>query len=474
MKNEISLKKAAVINGAGKYSKIFLSVIVNAVLARLLTPNDFGIVAIITVFSTFFSTFSDMGFGVAVVQNKELTKSEIEDIYSFTIYMSFILAIIFDLAAYPISLFYKNRIYINLSLLLSLSLFFNAINMVPNGILNRQKKFKVIAVRTFVVYLISAILTILAAFWGFRYYALILQAILSSFFSYMWNYLTLKPHFKLKFKMSSVNKVLGYSSYQFAFNVVNYFSRNLDNLLTGKFMGNTNLGYYDKAYTLMLYPVNNLTGVISPVLHPILSDFQNNKDIIYKKYLKVFKFLFCLGVFVTCICFLCSKEIITIMYGNNWNKSIICFQLLSIAILPQMLNSSASGIFQALGNTRLLFQNSCINTFITIVAILIGVFCGKDIMQLSFWVSIAYICHFITVFFMLITMGFKFSMFKFIKDNRQEILILIMLSLSVLLYPLRIDNIILAFLSKLTYLFAVFIVLLIITKEYKIFIRIIR
>ena len=73
MADGMSMKKAAIINASGKYSKVFLSVFVNAVLARILSADDYGIVAVITVFSTFFTTFSDMGFGAAIIQKKELT-----------------------------------------------------------------------------------------------------------------------------------------------------------------------------------------------------------------------------------------------------------------------------------------------------------------------------------------------------------------------------------------------------------------
>ena len=104
-------------------------------------------------------------------------------------------------------------------------------------------------------------------------------------------------------------------------------------------MGSAELGYYNKAYTLMLYPVNNLTGVISPVLHPILSDYQKQLDVIYKKYMKIVRLLACIGLYVAPVCFLAAEELIAILYGPNWGKSVVCFQLLAIAIIPQMINS---------------------------------------------------------------------------------------------------------------------------------------
>lgn len=470
----MNIRKAALINAVGKYAKILLTVIVTAILARILSASDYGIVAVITVFSTFFTTLSDMGFGPAIIQNKDLTDKDIDNIYSFTVYISVALMILFALFSIPIAMFYNNRVYIPLGQMLSVSLLFNALNMVPNGILNRDKKFVSIAVRTVVVYVGAAVITVILALMGWRYYALAVQAILSAFFTFVWNYATTKPRFRLKFDMSSIRKVLNYSGYQFAFNMVNYFSRNLDNLLTGKFLGNAELGYYNKAYELMLYPVNNLTGVISPVLHPILSDYQKQLDVIYKKYMRILKLLACIGIFVSPFCVLAANEIITILYGSNWHSSVICFQILAIAIIPQMINGSVGSIFQAIGNTRLLFINSCINTFITVVAILIGVVGGKSIIALSYGVAIAYLCHFATAFTMLIKLGFHYRISDFIKELIPDMVILLIMVGAVVFYPFSISGIFMSVIVKGLYLGVIYCIALFLTKEYKVYFMIFR
>lgn len=470
----MEIKKAAFINAAGKYSKIFLSLIVNAVLARILSAEDYGVVAVITVFSTFFTTFSDMGFGPAIIQNKDLTEKDVNNIYSFTVYISFALMLLFAICAFPIAAFYGDKVYVTLGQMLSVSLLFNALNMVPNGILNRDKKFVSIAIRTVVVYVGSAIITVVLAFMGLRYYALAIQAALTALFTFVWNYTTTELKFIFHFEMESIKKVLNYSGYQFAFNLVNYFSRNLDNLLTGKFMGSAELGYYNKAYTLMLYPVNNLTGVISPVLHPILSDYQKQIDVIYKKYMKIVRLLACIGLYVAPVCFLAAEELITILYGPNWGQSVVCFQLLAIAIIPQMINSSAGSIFQAIGNTKLLFTNSCINTCITVIAIIIGVFYGKNIQLLSMCIAIAYLCHFATAFTMLIKIGFKYKVTDFLKELMPEGFILLVMFIAVYMYPFHVDGMILSALMKCIYLGVIYAFTLFVSKEYKLFISIIK
>ena len=274
--------------------------------------------------------------------------------------------------------------------------------------------------------------------------------------------------------MLSIKKIIKYSGYQFAFNMVNYLSRNLDNLLTGKLLGNAELGYYNKAYTLMLYPVNNLTGVVSPVLHPILSDYQNQINIIYKKYMKIVRLLMCIGIYVAPVCYLGANEIINILYGDNWNDSIVCFQYLAIAIIPQMINSSAGAIFQAIGNTKILFINSCINTGITVSGILIGILIGKNIAILSLCVAVSYLCHFITAFFMLIKLGFKYRIIDFIKELLPEMFILGIMIVGTVFYPLSVANIWLSIVLKCVYLGIIFIIGLLVTKEYKLFLSVLK
>ena len=138
----ISIKKAVMINFISKYSNIITQMLISVILARLLTPNDYGIVAVISVFTTLFGLIANMGIGPAIIQNKELKKEEIEDIFSFTIYVSLFVAISFGIFSIPISIIYKNNIYLPIGSLLSLSIFFNALNMVPNALVSKEKNLK--------------------------------------------------------------------------------------------------------------------------------------------------------------------------------------------------------------------------------------------------------------------------------------------------------------------------------------------
>jgi PST family polysaccharide transporter len=465
----MGLKKAAIINAMGKYSVIVIQLFVTAILSRILSAEDYGVIAIVTVFTTFFSTLANMGFGTAIVQIKELKNEEVNDIFSFTFYASSALSIIFSLFSFVIAWFYNDNLYIPVSVLLSISLFFSTLNMVPNGILNRDKKFTTIAIRNIIVYCVIAVIEILLAKLGFKYYAIVIGGIISAFFSFIWNYLTTGVKFKFKFNVESIKKVLNYSGFQFASNFVNYFANNLDNLLTGKLFGAAELGYYSKAYSLILYPVNNLTGVISPVIHPILSDYQNNKEVMYKKYMQIVKLLSLIGIYVEAVCFFCSDEIVTIMFGSNWSSTAECFKLLSVCILFRMINSASAGIFQALGNTKLLFENGLLNTIITVIAILVGVFAFGNIVGLALCVGIAYVIHYLTASWMLIRMGFELRMKDYYRELKFEVLIFFILGIASLIFNITVESVIISLCIKVFYLTLIYIVLLVITKEFKVY-----
>jgi len=402
---KMGIAKATLINGGAKYINVFFMILANAVLSRLLSPDDYGKVAIITVFVTFFMTFSDMGLGAGVVQNKDLSEEDITNIFSFSFYLSVSIALLFTFVSYPISWFYNEYEYVKIGRLLAISLFFNAFSMIPNACLMKDQRFLLTGVRTIVSYALSYLIAIILAYNGAKYYSLVWQSILYAVITFWWNIKCTKLHFKFTFKYSSVSKIISYSSYNFGFDFLEYFVRNMDSFLTGKFMGSAMLGYYNKAYSLMLYPVVYLTNVIASVLHPILSDYQNDKEYIWRKFITVFKVLSLLGAFISVFCFFGAKEIIYILYGEKWGLSIPCVQMLSISVWFQMTSTSYDGIYRSLGKTKLLFKTAMIFVPVQLVCIVIGCL-SKNLIILSVAVTLAYILKFLITTYSLVKKGF--------------------------------------------------------------------
>jgi PST family polysaccharide transporter len=204
---EISIKKAVLINAASKYSGIVLNLVFIAILSRILTPEDYGIVAIITVFTAFFSILSDLGMGTAVIQNKTLTGIEINHIFTFSIYIAVGLGAVFCLFGFPLAWLYQNKVYIPIACIRALSLFFNTLNMIPNALLLKEKRFLLTSIRLIVVTIVTYGGTIVLALWDFKYYALIIQSILSAMLTFFWNMKSVKLRPVIKINFEYIQKI---------------------------------------------------------------------------------------------------------------------------------------------------------------------------------------------------------------------------------------------------------------------------
>lgn len=461
-----SFKDAILVTFIFKYSSVLINLLGNAFLARILTPNDFGIVSMVNVFVVFFSLLSDMGFGAAIIQNKTLDKLDIDSIYSFMIYFGVVLAVIFSIIFYPISIVLNESLYISIGRILSLSLFFNTANIIPNALIMRDEKFRTIGIRTVTISIVGNIIALFLALRGWRYYSLIGQTLFNSFILYIWNYSSTRPRFILKFKLNSLRKIGNYSLYLFFYNVINYFSRNMDNLLIGKFMGNIPLGYYDKAYKLVMYPVQNLTYVINPVLHPLLAKDQGEKKIIYKKYLSVLKILSLLGVFFTIYFVFSSREIILIFFGEQWEMAVTCFKILSCSLWFQMTSSTVGIIYASLNRTKQGMISALIFVPIQIILFIIAVLFGKiEYVALAALVGIS--VKFFVEYFMLVKVGFGYKLIGFYKNFICEIIMFLVMAICMAgLGRIKIQNILLSAVIKFVVVSLIYLIMLFTTKQY--------
>lgn len=375
-----------------KYSNVVVQLAVTMVLARLLTPEEFGTVAIVTVFTSFFSILADVGISTAIIQYKDLTSEDHDALFAFSILLGVGLAVVFCLLSLPISLIYDDSRLVPLCCLASLSVLFASANMAPNGVLLHERRFAAVSARLVVASVASGALAIGLAAKGAGCYALVWQAVASSAVILVWNWAATKLKVTNWHFVAPLRRIWRYSIYQAGFSTINYFARNLDNLLVGGIMGSAQLGYYDKAYKLMGYPINYLTGIFSDVLQPYLSEYQDDKPRLYQSWLGICRVLALAGMLVTAMFVCFPEEIVLVMYGDQWNFAAPVVAMLGISVGVQMVNSTSGAIFQSAGRTDVLFRSGIICTCVSLVAILGGVASGS-IALLGLYVSLAYVVH---------------------------------------------------------------------------------
>ena len=413
--------KSEMINGVywsaiQKYSGFFVQLIVSAVLARLLSPEDFGVIAISTVIIAFFSLFTDMGIGAAIVQNRNLTKDDLNSLFSLGIYMGLFLAVLFCVLSYPIALMYENYTLLPICLLLSINLLFASWNIVPNALINKEKRFKFIAKRTLALQVVCGIVSVLAAYHGAGVYALVISPIVTSMGVFVWNYIQYDLHFMVKVNMVSVKKILSFSLYQFLFGFINYFSRNLDKLIMGRYYSMGDLGYYEKSYRLMTLPLGYVTNVITPVMHPILSSLQDDYASLADKHNKIIRILAVLSFPIGVFLYFSAKNIIMVVYGSQWVQAVPVFEILALSLPLQMILSSIGAIYQAAGKTNWLFYGGISNTMITVTGFILATVFYRTIDAMAWAWDITLVLNMIVSYVILYRFVLKSPLLVFAKQ----------------------------------------------------------
>lgn len=447
--SEIGIKQAAIYNAIAKYGTMVVQLVLTMILSRLLLPEAFGVIAIITVILGFLNLLSDMGIGINIIQHPDMPKEDIYRLFSFSGVVSIFLALCTIGMAYPLAIIYEDDIYISLCLMVSFVTIFHTLNIIPNAILRRDKKFKIIAIRGIVCSLTSGCIAVVLAWIGWGVYALVSQSIFSALFVLCWNYF-LNPLKFRSFKINEIMKLLGrYSLYQVLFNFLNYFTRNLDNLIIGKYFGSVNLGYYSRSYHLYLYPNTIFSSILTGVLHPFIRDYKNNYSKMYKKYLHIVKLLSVIGVFTMIVTFCSAKEIIILLFGTNWEPAGIYLKCLSICMWTQMMSSVPGSIFLGLERTDQTFKCGIINLALIIISIFIGIY-FNSLFILSLSVGISYILIFLITNYILLKKTMGLSIWPFLKHLANDGIFAFSFSAATLFIPLISDNIVISLIFKLS------------------------
>lgn len=438
------IKKGLVYTIIGKFGNIFIMLLLDMILSRLLTPYMYGIVAILTVFIVFFQLLSDMGLGPAIIQNQMLNERDIQLLFNLSIYVAAGLAILFGMLGIPLQYQYHIQHMSQFTWVLSIAVFFYAAIIVPNAVLSKSKMFKIMNINSLLATACGGLVGIIIAVNGGGVYSLFMNTIISSSFLFCFNFKRSHLKFTFKLELLPIQKVFRFTINQMGFNVVNYFSRNLDELLIGKYLTAGDVGSYNKSYRLLMYPASMLGGILNPVLLPIMSDYQNNVPAIKKLYIKtqsvLSDFVFPLSVFLS----FAARDIILIMYGSQWAAAIKPFEILSLSVWAQVLNITAGTIFQVRNMTSRLFYTGLISAGLIVTAIIMGIL-KHSIVSIALYLTFAFAINTVIVLYMVMKNAFYDSMFTILRNLYIPVLISVVLYLLYDVYNnyIEINNLIL-------------------------------
>ncbi|MCL1106149.1 oligosaccharide flippase family protein [Shewanella algicola] len=387
-----------------------------AIYARLFTPEQFGIIASIQVFVIFFQMLADVGIGPAIINEENFSSEKRDGIFSVTAVIGCILSIVFFFFSYALNYFYGGYEYQDIAFFVCIAIFFNSLNIVPITAMNKDAKFIHIAIVDILVECISLALVYALFTNGYGLLSLAARPAVQGFtrFTFIWiisiNTQIGRPYFGIE--LHHIKSILSFSLYQFGFNFINYFSRNLDNILVAKYFGMVSVGMYDKAYQLMRYPLMVTTFAMTPAIQPVLTKYRNDKSKVIKEHNLLTSRLLALSLPISVFIYINCNSVILFLFGSQWLAIEPLVKIFTFIIPVQAVLSTTGSFFQVMNKPRLLFISGFVSAILNIAAIVVGVYIG-EVEYLALGLVFAYCVNFFQAYFILFKFCFKNSPINF-------------------------------------------------------------
>lgn len=343
---------------ASQASRQAFQFIIAAILARLLTPQDFGLVGMITVFTGLASILAEMGVGAAIIQRQNLAEEDYSSAFWLSIGISLIITFAMILVAPYIALFYHQPILKSMLWIFSLNFVLAGLATVQQAILMKSMNFRAIAIRDVTAVVVGGVVGIVSAVSGWGSWSLIAQlmAFTAVRTALMWAISPWRP--SLYFKWVSIKKIWGFSAHMTGFQIAGFASRNIDFLLIGKLLGAAELGLYALAYKLMLFPLQNISWSIGRVAFPAFSTIQNDLEKVRANYLRMVKAIAAVTLPLMGLIYLTADEFVQLVYGDKWTRAIPLIKILSFCGMMQSISTTCGTVFQSQGRPDLQWKFS--------------------------------------------------------------------------------------------------------------------
>lgn len=359
-----------------RFGTMGISFVSNIILARLLTPEDYGCIGMLMIFILIANTFIDGGFGSALIQKKEPSQKDYSTIFYWNILISVILYTVLYVCAPVIASFYDISLLSFVLRVQGIVLVINALSIIQSTQLRKQLKFKKIASINITSAVISVIIAIILAYRGWGIWSLVAQQLLFSFFNALFLWILNKWFPSLVFSRKSFSKLFGFGTYILFSNLFNTFCNNIQGVLIGKFFSPMILGYYTQSRKLEEVASTSISNVMDQVSYPIFSEYQNDK-VALGNILK--KFILSLAYFsipLMTVLILIARPLIVLVYSAKWEPCVPYFQILCIAGIAVSLQGVNYYAVAAIGKSKELFIRTIIIRTIGLIIVTFGLVIG--------------------------------------------------------------------------------------------------
>lgn len=365
------------------------------ILARLLTPRDYGLVGMITIFITIAQSFVDSGFSQALIRKKACSDEDYNTVFYFNIIISILFYLLLFFSAGLIADFFQQNELRNIIKVMGLNVLINGFGIIQEVQLKKDIDFKTQTKISVIASTTSGALAIYLAYIGFGVWSLVWRAMSNNLIRIilLWFWQKWRP--KLMFSLKSFKELFNFGSKLLASGLLNTIFENLYSLVIGKYFSAQQLGYYTRALTFAYLPSANISGVIQRVSYPVLAKIEDDHNAVKSVFKKLLKNTMFITFILMLIMAAIAKPLILTLIGAKWLQSAIYLQLLCFTYMFYPLHSLNLTVLNVKGRSDLFLKLEVIKKILVIPVLLIGILWGIIPMLIGMIISsfIAYLLN---------------------------------------------------------------------------------
>jgi O-antigen/teichoic acid export membrane protein len=367
--------------------KFLLSMASTMILARLLTPRDFGLVAMVTTVTSFLGVFKDAGLSIATVQRERITHAQVSNLFWINIAVSAATTLTLATAAPVIAQFYHTPRLISIALLLSLTFLISGSTIQHQALLKRQMRFKALAVIEVGSMAVGVLVGILMALLGCGYWSLIGSSLSMETVSLAltWSISRWRP--QLPARRSGIGPLVSFGTNRVAGDFIASVARGCDNLLIGRFYGSAAVGLYSRASVLLIRPLEQFLGPINSVFIPALSRLQSQPLRYRSTFLRLYEAIALTAFLFTGLFLAVAHPLTLVLLGPKWEQAAVIFGGFTIAALCIPLANASTWLFISQGRGRDMLIAQSINACVIVLSFIMGLRYGPVGVAIAFSVS---------------------------------------------------------------------------------------
>lgn len=360
-------------NTIGRFSTQGVGFIIGVLLARVLSPADYGVVGMIGIFLAIAQTFIDSGFASALIRKKDCTNADYSTAFYFNIAVGAICYIVLFLSAPLIADFFETPILKDIVRVLGINLFLGSLTIVQGAKLTAAVDFKSQAKINLAATIISGSVGLTMAYTGHGVWSLVYQSIASSIVRTILYWTVTKWAPQMLFSKQSFKYLFGFGSKILSASILHTIYSHLTTIIIGKYYTPSDLGFYSRGESLARFPSMNITSILQSVTYPILSKIQDDEKRLigaYRKYIRITSMVIFFGM---CMLAAMAEPLIKTIFTEKWLNSVIYLQIFCISLMFDHLCQLNLNILYVKGRSDLVLRLEIIKKSISITMIVAAI-----------------------------------------------------------------------------------------------------